>query len=149
MSRAFVARPANMGSLLSNVAPVTEGVSASPGAMDLASRSDHVHRRLTSSTAGVTNGTGEATVVFTRTFAQEPGITLMPRELVDGGAIASKVKNWTQDAQGNYTGAVVKFYRIQALPAVLTLLSGLINFRVDAGTVGALPFTCIAVERSG
>lgn len=148
MSRSWALSSIPTATPLSNANPVEEARMPSPGTGQAASRDDHTHKRLTSVTAHTTNGTGDATVVFTRPFTKKPGIDLMPEENADGGALTCKVRSFTTDANGQFTGCVVKFYRIQALPAVLTLLTALINFRVDAGTVGAVPFTCIAVERS-
>lgn len=145
--RAFV--PSAGGSLsLSNDMPVSEAVTGGSGTGVKASRSDHSHKRLTSVTAHSTAANGEATIVFTRTFAAKPGLTLGAEEDADGGALSWKVRSYTTNAQSQITGCVVKFYRTQPLPAVLTLLTALLNFRVDAGTVGVVPFTCIAVERS-
>ena len=47
--------------------PSAEAGSAKPGTMDLGSRADHVHPRLTATATGTLNSSGEATVTFTRT----------------------------------------------------------------------------------
>lgn len=116
--------------------------------MTMATRADHVHGRLTSATTQSTAANGEATVMFTRSFGQQPSIDLTPIENGDNGGLVGKVRSFVQDGSLNYTGCVVKFYRIQPLPSVLVLLSALLNFRVDAGTVGVLPFSCIALAAS-
>lgn len=144
MSRTFISK---LFPGLSNQAPWSEGVTPSAGSEELASRGNHVHQRLTSATAGTTNAQGEATVTFTRTFANYPCVDPIAIESADNGMIGWKVKSWVI-VGGVYTGAVIKAYRIQPLPSVLTLLTQLLSFRVDAGNAANIPFTCIALERS-
>jgi hypothetical protein len=134
---------------LSDVAPMPENLSAVPGAGATATRSDHQHPRLTSATTGhVLDVNGEATIVFTRLFTAKPAVTYMLDELADNGPVIIKVKSWTQDGNGNYTGCIVKGYRGQTLPASLTLLSALVSFNVFAGTTTGAAFTFIALQRS-
>jgi hypothetical protein len=134
---------------LTDSLPVAENTTPSAGTMAQATRGDHTHKRLTSVTSQSTAANGEATVTFTRTFTGEPGVVLSPREDTDNGALTWKVRSYVIDGgTGQYTGCVIRFYRIQPLPNVLVLLSALLNFRVDAGVVGVIPFVCTAVAAS-
>lgn len=132
---------------LADTNPSAEATTPSPGVMALPPRADHAHQRLSSTTTQATAANGEQTVMFTRTFDKEPGITCTAREDTDNGALTYKVRSFVM-AGPLYAGVVIKFYRIQPLPSVLTLLSALLNFRVDAGTVGVLTFSCIAIASS-
>lgn len=133
---------------LADANPIAEGRNASPGTMPAASRADHEHPRLTATATGVLNASGEATVVFTRVFPTKPGLTSMYAEAADGQPVVFKVKTWTQDAQNNYTGCVIKGYRAQSVPQNLVnlLLGGVFN--LFAGSAAGVEFSLIAVQAS-
>lgn len=132
---------------LADTNPSAEATAPSPGTMALPPRADHAHQRLSSTTTQSTAANGEQTVTFTRAFDKEPGITCTAREDTDNGALTYKVRSFVMSGP-QYVGVVIKFYRIQPLPNVLVLLSALLNFRVDAGAVGVLPFSCVAIASS-
>lgn len=133
----------------SDATPMPESKTGTPGVAAVAVRAGHEHPRLTSATTGhVLDAAGEATINFTRTFVGKPAVTYMLDELADNGPVIIKVKSWTTNANGEYTGCVVKGYRGQSLPASITLLTALISFNVFAGTTTGAAFTFIALQRS-
>ncbi len=128
--------------------PSAEAGTAKPGIMDMGSRADHVHPRLTATATGTLNSSGEATVTFTRTFPTKPGLTLTYAETADGQPVVFKVKTWTQDGNGNFVGCVIKGYRAQAIPTnLVTLLLGGV-FNLFAGSPTGVEFSLIAVQAS-
>lgn len=133
----------------SDATPMPESKTGTPGVQAVAVRAGHEHPRLTSATTGhVLDAAGEATIVFTRSFTGKPAVTYMLDEPTEQGPVIIKVKTWTQDANGAYTGCVVKGYRGQSLPASLTLLTALVSFNVFAGSTTGAAFTFIALQRS-
>lgn len=140
--------------LLSNNAPPAETVSPAAGAGGMASRDDHKHPRLSSATVATLNASGEATVTFTRLFAAMPVVICTLYEAADNQPVVFKVKSWTQDANGNYTGCTVKGARSATLPAMagLTLVTGVIsalaNFNVFGGSAAGAQFCCLALQPS-
>ena len=134
--------------LLGNAPPPSETVAGAAGAGVQASRMDHQHPRLTSVTSHVTDASGEFTVSFTRSFTQAPGIGCTYVEVADNQPLLFKVKSWTQDAQNNYIGCVIKAYRAQTIPQNLaTLLLGGV-FNLFQGNASNITCSCIAVARS-
>lgn len=132
---------------LANSAPTAEAVSASPGSMDMASRADHTHPRLTATATGTLNASGEATITFTRSFASKPAVTVLYVEATDNQPVVFKVKSWTMTG-GNYTGCVIKGYRSQTIPQNLaTLLLGAI-FNLFAGSASGVEYSMIALAPS-
>lgn len=133
---------------LADANPIAESTTAKAGTMGAASRADHEHPRLTATATGVLNASGEATVTFTRTFPTKPGLTSMYAESADGQPVVFKVKTWTTDVNGNFTGCVIKGYRAQAIPANLVslLLGGVFN--LFAGSAAGVEYSLIAVQAS-
>lgn len=138
----------SMLDILSDEAPLSEAGAPKPGSMPKAPRVDHQHPRLTSSTAATLGSNGEVTVTFTRSFPVQPSVICTLIEAADNQPVIFKVKSWVQDANGNYTAAVVKGYRLTTLPASLTLLSALISFNISGGSSAGAQFSCIALAAS-
>ena len=108
---------------------------------------DHRHPRLTSVTKSTLAGDGTATVAFTRSFTTEPGLVLTP--IAPGGTqpVALQVDSWVMTG-ADYTGCVIKGYRMRPLPSVLALLSALLNYDVCAGSASGVGVSVIAVQVS-
>jgi hypothetical protein len=111
--------------------------------------------RLTSTTSHTVGAGGLTTVTFTRSFDLFPGCTGLRVEASDSaGAVEFSVKSWIQDANGKYTGCVVRAKRQQLLPGmsgltlVTAVISALANFDVFGGSAVGTQFTWIAVQRS-
>lgn len=139
--------------ILSDQPPATEAVSPAAGAAALASRSDHKHERLTSATVQVLDGTGAATVTFTRAFAALPAVTCLLYEATTGQPVVFKVESWVMTG-ANYTGCVVRGYRASVLPSLSgilligPLLTALANYNVFGGSAAGAQFCCIALQPS-
>lgn len=148
--RCFMAAPVTPVAqvTLADDAPVGQKIAPVAGMGGKAARFDHAHPSNASVTEHATLTTGEAAIVFARTFSKKPAVECIPEEATDLGALTYKVKGWTKDAQNQITGCTVKFYRIQGLPSSLLVLSALVSFRVDMGMVGAVSFICNATEQS-
>lgn len=121
----------------------------------------HRHPRLTSTTVGTIAAGNTATIVFTRSFADEPGIDYM--ELpptsntttpVAGDLAATaqptacKVIAWTKNAGGEFTGCTIRVFKSQTIPQnLVTLLLGAVFNLFGASVVGTR-FSIIALARS-
>lgn len=142
-------------------APAAERTAPTAGSGDRYSRDDHAHPRLTSVTTGTVVAGNTATVMFTRAFANEPGMdyqelppsanTVTP-DAADTAAQAqptmSKVVSWVKDANGNFTGCTLRIWKAQTVPQNLaTLLLGGV-FNLFAASVVGTRFSLIAVARS-
>lgn len=145
---------AQLQTLLTNDAPPPEATNPAAGTGGMAARDDHKHPRLTSATVQVLDGTGAATVLFTRAFAALPAVTCLLYEATSAQPVVFKVKGWVQDANGNYTGCQVQGYRASVLPALsgIGLLTGLVtalaNYNVFGGSAAGAQFCCIALQPS-
>lgn len=141
-------------SILTDANPAPEKTTPTPGTGNLASRDDHVHPRLSSATIVTINASNEATVTFTRTFTARPVVIPTLIESADNQPVVFKVKNYTQDAQNNYTGCVIKAYRSQTLPAMgsvtlLGTLTGMLSsYNVFGGSVAGAEVSCFAIQPS-
>lgn len=132
----------------SMVTPSTELTGGSAGSDPLRfAMGDHRHPRLTSVTKSTLDGSGLATVTFTRSFATEPGVVLTA--IAPGGTqpVTLQVQSWVQSGS-DYTGCIIKGYRAQTLPAVIALLSALINYDIFAGSASGVGVSVIAVQVS-
>lgn len=140
--------------ILTNIAPVPEGVPPIPGTGNMASRDDHQHPRLSSGTVSALGSNGEITIPFTRTFATMPVVICTLIEAADSQPVVFKVKSWVQDAQGVYTGCIIKGYRSTTLPAMggVTLITGIVtllsNMNIFGGTTAGAQFCCFAIQAS-
>lgn len=129
--------------------PSSESRNGAVGATsDRFARADHQHPRLTSATIATLDGANTATVNFTRTFAVEPSIDLTP--IAPGGTqpVILQVDSWIQDGGGLYTGCVIRGYRMNTLPATITLLTALVNFSVSSGSASGVRVSVIALQNS-
>lgn len=132
----------------SDMMPLSEAGSPNSGTDIRLSRTDHVHPRLTSTSSGVLGANGEASITFTRTFANKPAVVMTYVEAADGQPVVIKVKSWTQDAQNNYTGCVIKGYRSSTIPTnLVTLLLGGV-FNIFAGSVTGVEYSLTALAKS-
>lgn len=140
--------------LLSNDAPLPEAVQPSAGSTGMAAREDHKHPRLTSATVQTLDGSGVATVMFTRSFASLPAVTCLLYEATAAQPVVFKVRGWVQDAGGSYTGCQAQGVRASLLPSLsgIGLLTGLItalsNLNVFGGSAAGAQFCCIALQPS-
>lgn len=136
------------GAPLSSELPASEAVSATGGVMAEGSRADHVHPRLTSATIATLDASGKATVTFTRSFAVEPCPILAAIATGASQPTTVEVESWVKTG-ALWTGAVVKGYRAQRLPAVLTLLSALVNYDIFGATAANTRVSCVFLQPSG
>ncbi len=147
MYRASTPNLPQLQALLSNNEPPSETVAPAPGAGGLAARDDHKHPRLSSATVNVLGANGEVAIMFTREFSAMPAVTCLLVENADNQPVVFKVKSWTMNDQ-NYAGCVIKGYRMQTLPSVLTLLTQLLSFNVVGGVAVGAQFCCLAIQPS-
>lgn len=138
----------SLSGFLSSSAPMPEANSPAAGTGTQASRNDHTHPRLTSTATGTLNSSGEATITFTRVFSAKPAVTIILVESADNQPVIFKVKTWTQNAQNEYTGCVIKGYRSQTIPQnLVSLLLGAV-FNLFAGTTTGAEYSLIALQQS-
>lgn len=132
---------------LSNNPGLTEAGSGQAGTMPMASRGDHTHPRLSATANGTLNASGEATITFTRSFANKPSVIITYVEAADNQPLVFKVKTWTQSG-ATYTGCVIKAYRSQTIPTNLaTLLLGGV-FNLFSGSASGVEYNLIAIAPS-
>lgn len=149
-----------------NASPMPEKTGgATGGAQTRYALEDHQHPRLTSTTYATLATDGTATVAFTRTFVSKPGLNMTETDAAGKQPLVCSVQSWVQDANGVYTGCVIKGQRAQMLPTinplsgVLTLLTAVVtgvngivslltNYNVFGGTVTGASVSVIAVARS-
>lgn len=112
---------------------------------------DHQHPRLTSTTTATVASGSTVAVPFTRPFLNKPGVVCTEIEGATGVSAqpaAFKVESWATDANGAYSGCVIRVWRSQTVPQNLaTLLLGAVFNLFSASVVGT-QFSCIAVARS-
>lgn len=128
--------------------PVPEGTAPAVGTGSSAARDNHVHQRLSSTTVQVLGAGGDVQVDFTRSFATMPGVICTAYKPTDNLPVTFEVKSWIQDGQNNYTGCIIHGSKAQTLPAVIAVLSTLVNFNVFAGNAQGTQFSCVAIQAS-
>lgn len=139
---------AAMATFLSDEPPLPEAMQPAAGMEAKATRAGHRHPRLTSATVATLSTNGETTINFTRVFTSAPAVTCLLIEAADSQPVVFKVKSFIQDGGGNYTGCVIKGYRLMAMPGTVTLL-GLVNLSLTSSTsANGAQFACIAVQVS-
>lgn len=129
-------------------------------------REDHQHPRQTSTTYATLASNGQATVPFSRTFVNKPGLNLSETDAVIGSQpLVLRGLSWVKDANGLYTGVIIQGSRAQLLPAlsplstlltlvsgvvsgVNTVITGLTNYNVFGGSAAGATVSVIAVARS-
>lgn len=140
--------------ILGNTPPPAEGTLAIAGSAGAAARTDHKHPRLTSASIATLDANGEATIMFTRTFAAMPAVICLLYEASNAQPVVFKVQSFVQDGGGNYTGCIIKGYRSSILPALSgivllgPLVSALANFNVFGGSPAGVQFAIIALQPS-
>lgn len=147
MYRASTPSLLQLQALLSNNAPSLETVAPAAGAGSMAARDDHKHPRLSSATVSVLGAAGEVEINFTREFTAMPAVTCLLIEAADNQPVVFKVKSWTMNGP-NYAGCIIKGYRMQTLPSVLTLLTQLVSFNIAGGMAVGAQFCCLAIQPS-
>lgn len=146
--------------------PMAEKTGAAVGTIDSRyARADHQHPRLTSTTYATLAADGTATVAFTRSFVNKPGVNMTETDVAGKQPLICAVQSWVQDKDGAYTGCIIRGQRAQVLPTinplsgVLTLLSAVVtgvnsalamltNYNVFGGSVTGASVSVIAVARS-
>lgn len=127
--------------------PKSEATTGKPGAVSPYARADHEHPRLTSAGSVVLDANGDATVTFTRTFSAPPNMHYSYEEASNGQPIIIKRMGWVMTG-GLYTGVTIHGYRLQRLPAVLTLLSALVNYDIAGGSAAGITVDVTALQKS-
>jgi hypothetical protein len=117
---------------LADTTPVPENTTPAAGTMPLAARGDHVHERLTSVGAEVTqvlDANGEAAITFTRKFTKNPTVIISEVEPTDLPSVTFKVKSYTMGVGADaalVVGCVIKGKRRAPLPTIAPLNGGTI-----------------------
>lgn len=127
------------------------------------SQDGHSHPRLTSTTLVTLGNDGTATVTFTRSFTNKPGVVMTEIDASTSQPLIMVVQSFVMSA-GQYTACVVKGYRSQPLPSqsqlsVASLLSGVVTslnalassltgFNVFGGTAAGASVSVVAIARS-
>lgn len=144
--------------------PSSESTSGSAGADESQfAQMGHSHPRLTSTTLATLAANGTATVMFTRTFANKPGVVMTEIDASATQPLIMVVQSFVQSGT-TYTGCVIKGYRSQPLPSqsqlsVSSLLTGVISgvnalastltgFNVLGGSAAGASVSVIAIARS-
>lgn len=144
-------------SMLASTTPATEVTGGSPGASSLVPRADHQHPRLTSVGPYVLDGTGKATVMFTRTFptAKQPGVVCTLVEAGTSQPVIFVVDHWLDDVGATWTtgkpygGCVIQGFRMIPVPQNLaTLLLSAAQTLVSPSSASGAAFSCVAVASS-
>lgn len=138
---------------LSDMTPAAEAVVPAPGAVSVASRGDHKHPRLTSTTINTIGSNNKASVMFTRTFSTMPGVLCILIEAASNQPVIFKVESWLGPGgaawvSGDYYGAVISAARLNTLPASIALLSVLVSFSISSGSANGAQFSCVAIQQS-
>jgi len=153
-----------------NTAPRAEMTGGSTGSQsDRYALEDHQHPRLTSTTYATLAADGTATVTFTRTFTNKPGLVMTETDASGNQPLVCVVQSWIRETMtptpsGAYIGAVIKGYRSTILPtlsplsplAVLTAVvtgvnainTALSNLNLFGGSASGASVSVIAVARS-
>lgn len=138
--------------LLSDSAPMSEAVAPKSGNQPKASRIDHQHPRLTSSTRVQLTANGTAAVTYTRAFAAKPAIVLTAINPSGRQVVLEVISDTLVD--GAYTGCVIKGYRSQMLPSLSgilligPLITALSGFDVLGGSAAGVEVSVIAIQPS-
>lgn len=146
-----------------NTPPSSEALAGVAGADTDYARADHQHPRLTSTTYATLNAQGQATVTFSRTFVNKPGLNLAETDAtIAMQPLVLRGLAWVTDAQGRYVGVTIQGSRAQMLPTlnpvsgilsgVITgtnaLVSALTGFNIFGGSAAGATVSVIAVGRS-
>lgn len=114
------------GAILSGASPKSEATTPATGTGDKASRDDHVHPRLTITRNGDLDANGSAVLDFAPVaYDLEPGFFAVS---IGAAALVAFDVAWTKDGAGKFTGATITARRSRKLPAVISLLTALVNY---------------------
>lgn len=108
--------------------PSSEAIGGARGQSEtFFAREDHQHPRLTSTTYATLDAQGQATVMFSRSFANKPGLNLTETD-ADPAAMSISLRSnqWMMSENGRFVGVVIQGRRERALP-VINALSGSIT----------------------
>ena len=145
--------PAQLQVLLGDNLPPAEATTAAPGAAVVASRTDHVHPRLTSTTVQVLGAGGNVQVNFTRSFTTMPGVVCTAYKATDNLPVSFEVASWVMSGP-NYVGCVIHGGKAQPLPVLTSilllanLLTALNLYNPAAGDATGTQFSCVAIQAS-
>ncbi len=147
--------------------PSSEAIGGSAGSNpNKFAQEGHQRPRLTSTTYATIGADGTATVAFSRSFANKPGLNVTETDATVGSQpLVARGLGWVRDGNGAYTGVVIQASRAQMLPTitplsgVLTLLSGVISgvntalaqltgYNVFGGSAVGATISVIAIARS-
>lgn len=150
-----------------NAPPKSETIGAATGTVTTRyALEDHQHPRLTSTTYTVLDSNGQATVMFSRSFANKPGLNLTETDAATmTQPLVLRATAWMQDGQARYIGVTIQGQRAQLLPQInplsgtLTLVSGVVSgvngvvsqlttYNVFGGSSAGATVSVIAVARS-
>ncbi len=124
--------------------PASESTAGTQGATTQYAMGNHSHPRLSSVTEGALGATGfSGNMMFTRSFAQKPGVVCTADMPGGSQPIVFDVNSWIQDANGNYTGCVIRGWR--ALTPTLTAVS-VVGVSVAVGAQTITVFTNVAAS---
>jgi len=147
--------------------PSAEALGGNPGTDPAKyAQEGHQHPRLTSTTYATLDGSGQATVTFSRSFANKPGINLTETDATTGSQpLVLRGIAWVQDGSSRYIGVTIQGQRAQMLPTInplsglLTLVSGVVTgvntivgqltgYNIFGGSAAGATVSVIAVARS-
>jgi len=150
-----------------STAPLSEKTGAATGAVTTRyALEDHQHPRLTSTIYATLDGSGQATVTFSRTFVNKPGLNLTETDATSASQpLVLRGLSWVRDGNGLYTGVTIQGQRAQMLPQInplsgaITLLSGLLtavnsvfaqltSYNIFGASASGATVSVIAIARS-
>lgn len=148
-------------------APLSERTGAAIGATDSRyALADHQHGRLTSTTYATIGSNGQATVEFSRSFVNKPGLNVTETDATASSQpIVARGLGWVQDSNNLYIGVTIQASRAQMLPTItplsglLTLVSGVVTgvngivsqltgYNIFGGSAVGASISVIAIARS-
>ncbi|MBI0474220.1 hypothetical protein D9601_02420 [Sphingomonas sp. MA1305] len=121
---------------------------------------------MTSTTYATLDSSGQATVTFSRTFVNKPGLNLTETDATTATQpLVLRGLAWIRDGNGLYTGVTIQGQRAQMLPTInplsgtIALLSGLITgvnavfaqltgYNIFGGNASGATVSVIAIARS-
>lgn len=76
-----------------------------------------------------------------------PGVVCTAYKPTDTLPVSFEVASWIMSGP-NYVGCVIHGDKARTLPAVLVLLTALINFNTNLGDATGTQFSCVAIQAS-
>lgn len=119
--------------------PPTEGSAASMGAQTMRyALEDHVHQRITRSGTAVTDSAGGWAITWTMPLAATPTVYPIPVNAGQQPVVCNVTTRTT-------TGATGRCWLSRTLPAVLTLLTNLLNYDIFGATAPGITVQVLAL----